>query len=89
MTKTLNIGLVFGAMSLLASSMTLAADVVAIGELGEDGDESYYQVTCSNNTRASVMVQKEPAQICAHPPVNGVTCKPKWTVSQAAAEACK
>jgi hypothetical protein len=88
MTKRLKMALLaagFGVFALPA----MAAEPVSIGDYGSDGNETYYQVTCSDNTQASVVVREKPKQVCAVPAYGDETCKAHWTVKEAAAKACK
>lgn len=66
-----------------------AAEPVSVGNYGDDGNEVYYQVTCSDNTTGSVIVRQEPKEICALPAYGEQICKAAWTVESAAAKACK
>ena len=80
--------LLFAALG-LASLAVGAAKPVSIGNFGEDGDETYYEVTCSDNTRGTVIEKKDPAQVCAYPAEGQAKCSKHWTVKKAAEKACK
>jgi hypothetical protein len=88
MRKRLTMALLLTGFGLFALP-AIAAEPVSVGKYGDDGDEVYYQVTCSDNTQGSVIVKKVPKQICALPAYGKETCKAVWTVKQAAAKACK
>lgn len=88
MRKRLTTALILTGLGLFALAAT-AGEPVSIGNYGDDGGEVYYQVTCSDNTQGSVVVREEPRQICAMPAYGKETCKPRWTVKEAAAAVCK
>jgi hypothetical protein len=88
MRKRLKMALLVTGFGLFALP-AMAAEPVSIGNYGNDGDEVYYQVTCSDNTQGSVIVKSNPKQICALPAFGKETCRAVWTVKEAAAKACK
>ena len=88
MRKRLKMALLTTGFALFALPL-MAAEPVSVGKYGDDGSETYYQVTCSDNTQGSVIVKSEPKEICALPAYGEATCKKAWTVKQAAAKACK
>ena len=88
MNKLLTNTLLLAALA-MASLAASAAEPVSIGNYGDDGGQTYYQVTCSNNTRGTVIEKQEPPQICAYPANADEVCKAAWTIKKAAAYACK
>ena len=88
MSKRLKMALLAAGLGAFALPV-MAAEPVSVGKYGDDGDETYYQVTCSDNTQGSVIVKSEPKEICALPAYGKETCKAAWTVKEAAAKACK
>ena len=88
MNKLLSNTLLLAALGLVPLAAG-AAEPVSIGNHGADGDKTYYEVTCSNNTRGSVIEQHEPKQLCAYPANADEVCKAAWTLKDAASYACK
>ncbi len=88
MRKPLTLAALLGALA-LPSLPAGAADVVTITDYGADGDNTYYQVTCSDNTRASVVIVPAPRKVCAHPAAGAPQCRSSWTVREAAVKACQ
>ena len=56
---------------------------------GQDGDRSYYTVSCRDAVRASVIVEHDRDQVCALPLGAARRCQADWTIESAAASACK
>lgn len=77
-------------LGVLATASTQADEnVKRILDRGRDGDVNYYQVMCADNTMTSITVTDQPPAICAQA-INGQeVCDSRWTLNQAAAEACK
>ena len=65
-----------------------AAKVLTISEYGDDGDGVYYQVTCADGAKGSVIVRHTPPEICAQPAYRDESCRVGWDLEQAAAYSC-
>ena len=87
--KKLWLNTVFFAALGMLSLAAGAAKPVSIGNFGEDGEETYYEVTCSDNSRGTVIEKKDPEQVCAYPAEGQARCNKFWTVKVAAEHACK
>ena len=88
MKKVLLNALLFAALGMVSLS-TGAAKPVSIGNYGDDGDETYHEVTCSDNSRGTVIEKRDPKQVCAYPANGQARCNKNWTVKKAAEHACK
>lgn len=55
---------------------------------GQDGDYTYYTVSCSNKARVSVIVEQSKSRVCAQPRRGQPRCLTDWPIEQAAAHAC-
>ena len=55
---------------------------------GQDGDRTYYNVSCWNDVRVSVIVEQAKARVCAQPRRGQPRCQKDWPIEQAAAHAC-
>ena len=66
MKKSIQIALAL-AGALTFSQAINAADVTSIAPFGEDGEDSFYQIACSNQTVGSVVVHAKPKQLCDAP----------------------
>jgi len=75
---------VLGAMSVQADD-----GVVRVIDRGRDGDTNFYQVMCTSGARATVTVTDSPAQACTQGLDGKQRCSAKWTIREAAAQACK
>jgi hypothetical protein len=65
-----------------------AASVGRIHAVGEDG-KSYYEVTCSDGTRLSVVAEDAPRNVCIYANHLGRSCRTDWSVENAAVYACR
>jgi hypothetical protein len=74
--------------ALLATLPAAAATVSRMTSRGDDG-KSYYDVACSDGTTASVVVDGSPRNVCIYADHLGRSCRPDWTVENAAAYACR
>lgn len=55
---------------------------------GQDGDHTYYTVSCANKLRVSVIVEQATSSVCAQPRRGEPRCQQDWPIEQAAAHAC-
>lgn len=75
----------------LALLWTLPAGAATVGRIhsvGQDG-KSYYEVTCSDGNRLSVVVDDTPRNVCIYADHLGRSCRTDWSVENAAAYACQ
>ena len=56
--------------------------------VGADGDETYYNVRCRNNTVGSIIVYSGKQEVCATPQGGQETCKGSWSLPRAASASC-
>ncbi|MBP7711340.1 MAG: hypothetical protein KA217_02580 [Gammaproteobacteria bacterium] len=75
-------------LTLLATVPANGATVSRVTDLGRDG-KHYYTVACSDGSRASIVVAESPRSICIVADHLGRSCRPDWTVDNAAAFACR
>jgi hypothetical protein len=73
---------------LLAPTLAGAASVASVKAVGLDGNE-YHAVRCTNAAVASVVVQPRPREVCIYADHLGRSCRPDWTVDNAAYYACR
>ena len=76
------------ATTALLSTQALANPVKRVLPHGKDGDNYYYQVTCTNGTQASVIVQSKDNQVCGQAFGGELVCNSDWSVQIAAEHAC-
>ena len=74
-------------VALVAALPVAAATVGRVTSVGDDG-KSYYDVVCSDGTSASVVVEGSPRNVCVYADYLKRTCRPDWTVDNAAAYVC-
>lgn len=55
--------------------------------VGEDGD-TFYTADCINRSRGSIVVMREPKQVCATPQHGAEKCLPAWRIVDAAEYTC-
>lgn len=80
------------AATLILGAAATAAQEGAVKRIipgGQDGDRSYYTVSCGDSVRASVIVEHDRGQVCALPLGAERRCQADWTIESAAASACK
>ncbi len=82
------LAVILGASTVLLSTQAVADPVKRVLPHGKDGDNYYYQVMCTNGTRASVVVRDTDSTICAQGLGGERVCKSGWTVQRAAEHAC-
>jgi len=55
---------------------------------GQDGDYTFFAVTCTSKQRVSVVVDQTIARVCAQRRDAKPRCEKDWPIEQAAAYAC-
>ena len=78
-----------GSAALLAGAVHADDGVVRVLDGSRDGDVTYYTVMCKNGNNGTVTVIDTPPQACAQSLGRDRKCNAKWTLREAAAEACK
>lgn len=73
-------------LTLLPALSASGATVTRVTDLGRDG-KHYYTVACSDGSRASIVVAESPRSLCIVADHLGRSCRPDWTVDNAAAYA--
>lgn len=73
----------------LLSTQAVADPVKRVLPQGQDGDDYYYQVQCTNGTEGSVVVQDKERNICAQAQGGERVCNAGWNVQRAAEHACR
>jgi hypothetical protein len=66
-----------------------AATVTSLTPVGQDGGKTLYRVRCSDQRPATVVVEPARRQVCIYADRLGRSCRPDWTVENAAAYACR
>ena len=78
-----------GAVSAQGQSNSAANNPVQrVIPLGNDGDETYYNVKCRDKTVASIVVYNEKQQVCVTPQGKKTECRGQWPLQFAAQAGC-
>lgn len=88
MNKALRIAMILASMTVFLHPVD-ATSVRGVMEFGQDGEATYYQIRCSDNTRGSVVVHLKEPKICAQPLHRPEQCRTNWSLQEASAFACK
>ncbi len=86
--KKVFLSVLLAATTVLLSTQVIANPVERVLAHGKDGDKFYYQISCTNGTRGSVVVQDKDKKICAQAFRGKRVCNAAWSVERAAKHAC-
>jgi hypothetical protein len=87
--RTIFLAAMLSAVAATLSAQSFPNSVKRIVPHGQDGDNYYYQVKCTNGTQGSVIVQDKERNICAQAFAGERICNGAWNVQEAAEQACR
>ena len=87
--RKLFLAVVLSATAALVSTPAFANPVKRVLPQGKDGDFYYYQVSCTNGTEGTVVVQDKENNVCAQAFGGERVCNAGWNVQRAAEQACR
>jgi len=77
-----------GAVAAQSTGKTSTNPVRRVISAGTDGDQTFYNVTCRDESVGSIVVYGEKQEVCVIPQGGTERCKSPWALQRAARASC-